>query len=105
MAKWQLTGAAAKRIFMDYIEDDSPGGSYDRLKRRVEKDGQCGHNAMGYMLCWICREHPDSLPLLLEDLAFRHEQLRKKTEGFLDAFEALSSEVDYKHYHEHDEEV
>lgn len=104
MAKWKLTDASAKRIFAAYVMDDSGGDRYPRLRKAVKAEGQQGFNAMGQMLAWIGKHHPEHLIGLADSVSYLYETLRDKTQAYLLAFDALSNHGEYKHYHLHEKE-
>ena len=104
MAKWTFTDAGAKRIFTAYLTAEDRGCCYHRLRRALQAEDQRGYNAMGRMLAWIGEHHPKQLPQLASDASRLYEGLREKSLTYLSAFDALSQEVDYEHWHAHDKE-
>jgi hypothetical protein len=104
MAKWTLTDAAAKRIFKHYIGDDERtlGSPYQQLRKALKAEDMQAFNATGAMLIWIGQNHPQHLPLLASDIAYRYEQLLGKSRKFMGALDALSCEVQWNHYHRHE---
>lgn len=105
--KWTLSDAAAKRIYKSWllaIQTDmySTFHDYPQLVKCVRDEGCCGHNATGEMLCWIADNYPASLGPLISRLASDYESLRETAKNYLGAFNDLSNEVDYEHWHRHE---
>ena len=104
--KWTVSDASAKRIYKSWLlaikDADSGLSDYPKLVECVRLEGCVGYNATGAMLHWIADTHPKAIGPLVFRLAGDYESLREKAKNYLGAFNSLSSEVDYEHWHHHE---
>lgn len=109
MAKWTLTDAAAKRILNAFVEkmkesDWHMWDAFANLEAVVDAEGLRSYDALNSVIRYIGEHKPNLLTMLSCNLCDKYTSLRKKSSAFLNSFENLSAELDYKHTHKHDEE-
>ena len=107
MAKWTMTDAMEKRItsrFSQLLQDCNYARHkvLECLQQAISEEDLRSHDAMGGMIARLAESHPGLVSLIAQDATYKLKELKKAATGFLNGFETLSRELDYKHDHQHE---